>query len=63
MISKLLIQKPNLITFIHWSFILFSFVFAIFMPFYLGLAMIFLHAAHEKYFGGCYLTLLARKAG
>lgn len=63
MLTKFLIKKPCLITFIHWSFIIFSFLFAIFTPFYLGLAMIILHAAHEKYFGGCYLTLLGRKAG
>ena len=25
--------------------------------------MIILHLAHEKYFGGCYLTMMGRRAG
>ncbi|ADQ13586.1 hypothetical protein [Halanaerobium hydrogeniformans] len=55
--------SDNLLISLHLSFIIFSFSFALRAPFYFGFLLIFLHKAHEIYFGECYLTLLQQRYG
>lgn len=55
--------SENLLISLHLLFIIFSFVFAVKAPFYLGFLLIFLHKAHEIYFGECLLTMLQQNYG
>ncbi len=55
--------SDNLLISLHLLFIIFSFAFAVKAPFYLGFLLIFLHKAHEIYFGECLLTMLQQNYG
>ena len=55
--------SQNLLISLHLLFIIFSIFFALKAPFYFGFLLIFLHKAHEIYFGECLLTLLQQKYG
>lgn len=55
--------SDNLLIGLHLLFIIFSLVFAVKAPFYLGFLLIFLHKSHEIYFGECLLTMLQQNYG
>lgn len=52
-----------LIMTMHLSFIILTFLVAIYLPFYIGALLIFFHWLHEKILGDCLFTMLQRKYG
>ncbi|MCA9764965.1 MAG: hypothetical protein KC455_00950 [Carnobacterium sp.] len=56
-------NSDALIIITHLSYILLSFIIAIYTPFYVGALLIFTHWLHEKFVGDCILTVLQRKYG
>lgn len=48
--------SENKLIFIHISFIIFTYLWAAVMPFYMGFLLIFLHKSHELVVKDCYLT-------
>lgn len=48
--------SENKLIFVHLSFIIFTYLWAAIMPFYMGFLLIFLHKSHELVIKDCYLT-------
>lgn len=48
---------------LHLLFIVFSYAFALAMPWYWGAAMIVVHATHEKLVGDCILSRIQKARG
>ena len=51
------------LTSVHILFIVFSYAFAVSMPWYWGAAMIVVHALHERVLGDCALSLVQKRRG
>lgn len=51
------------LTGLHLAFIVFSFAFALAMEWYWGLAMIVVHAGHERLIGDCVLSRIQKRRG